>query len=272
MKLAAVDHEAGVISLSSNGGIGWAAANAPARRWRSVAVSIDGTRLAAGTDFGTNYDQPPSIYTSTNSGETWTLTSAPGLPWQTIACSADGTRLAAGVYGGSIYLSSDSGFTWNAADVPNLRWGGIASSADGNRLAAAAWEGAVYVSSDYGRTWTKANGPAASWQTVASSADGLRLIAGVWNLSSGGIYTADLPPVLNIASSSEGALISWPAPAAGYTLEQNSDIAEPNWHAVPVMPTLVGGQNQICIQSVNGMSSYRLRRTGPTQKHAIAQR
>lgn len=258
MRLLAVDHNMGLIYHSADGGRTWAATSAPNRRWRSIASSADGTTLAAGTDFGTNFDQMPSIYVSTNSGTTWTLTSAPGQPWQTIASSADGTKLAAGAYGGLIYLSKNSGVSWSPANVPSLRWGGIASSADGTRLGAVAWEGAVYVSGDSGMTWTKVKGPAASWQTVAGSADGLRLFAGIWNLSSGGIYEADLPPALSITPSSGGTLISWPAPAAGYALQQNSNITAPDWVPVSVAPRVAGGQNQIVVHPTGVSCSYRL--------------
>lgn len=270
MKLTAIDHEAGRIYLSTDGGLNWTAGNTPYERWRSVASSADGTRLAAGSDFGTNYNQTPAIYTSTNSGNTWTRTSAPAYPWQTLASSADGTRLAAGAYGGPICLSSDSGATWSIADVPNFRWGGIACSGDGSHLAAAAWEGAVYISRDFGRTWGAASAPAASWQAIACSADGLRLVAAIWGLSSGGIYSADLAPALSIRSSSDGTVISWAAPASGYVLEQTSDIIVPNWQAVSVPAVVVGGQNRVVVQSRGPMSSYRLRKTGSEPKEIVA--
>ena len=266
MKAVAADHEAGLIYLSTDGGTTWQPSAAPNRRWRSVAVSADATRIVAGSDFGMSYNQLPSIYTSTNSGANWSLTSAPAFPWQAIACSADGTKLAAAAYGGSIYLSADAGATWSAANVPSLRWSAIACSADGTRLAADAWEGVVYVSSDSGHTWAKANAPAVSWQTIASSADGLRLVAGIWNLTSGGIYAADLPPALRIQSSSDGAVISWPAPASGYVLEQNSDVTAPSWQPVSTAPAIVDGQNQIRIHSGTSVCNYRLRWSGLNQR------
>lgn len=261
LKAIAAEHQAGLLYLSADGGTTWQPSPAPNCRWRSVAMSADGSKLVAGSDFGTNYNQLPSIYTSTNSGASWSLTSAPAYPWQALACSSDGSKLAAGAYGGAIYLSEDSGVTWAPAHVPSLRWSGIACSADGTRLAADAWEGDVYVSNDSGQTWAKANAPAVSWQTIASSSDGLRLVAGVWNLTNGGIYAAEFPPALNISASSDGGtVISWSAPASGYALEQNSDLIAPHWQPVPISPTVVDGQNQIRIHSGTGACSYRLRR------------
>jgi hypothetical protein len=253
----------GHIYSSIDGGITWIPTSAPNRRWRCVASSADGTKLAAGTDFGTNYGEIPSIYTSTNSGASWTITSAPGQPWQTIASSADGNRLAAGVYGGLIYLSANSGQSWTPAKVPDLRWSGIASSADGSRLAAVAWEGAVYVSSDSGQNWRMVNAPSAAWQTVACSTDGLQLFAGIWSLSSGGIYTASLPPILSITASNGGTLISWPAPSNGFALEQSSDIGARRWEAVSVTPAVICNRNQVLIRPMKAICSYRLVKSTP---------
>jgi hypothetical protein len=264
-KVFAADHDMGQIYMSVDGGISWKPTGAPNRQWRSMAVSADGTRLAAGTDFGTSYNDGPLIYTTTNSGDTWTVTSAPGKPWQAIASSADGSKLAAGAYGGLIYLSSDSGVTWRPANVPALRWGGIASSMDGSRLVAAAWEGEVYLSSDSGQTWSKANGPVASWQTVACSADGVRLFAAIWDSWEGGIYAAQLPPILSISPSNGGTVISWPSPATGYALQQSSNLGQGKWQPVPAAPSLVRGQNQIMIPSTNENCAYRLVKIELTQ-------
>jgi len=257
VKLVAVDYNMGRIHISTDSGNTWTPTTSPARRWRSVTCSADGTKLVAGSDYGTNYSDLPSIYTSTDSGATWKVTTAPHQPWQTITSSADGTKLAAGVYGGLIYLSADSGATWAPAGVPSLRWGGIASSADGARLAAAASEGSIYVSADWGRTWLKANAPTQQWQTVASSADGIKLAAGIYDLSSGGIYAATAPPALTIAVYGNSAVLSWPASATGFTLQQSPDLSNSSWTDVGT-GNLVGGVNQIALPAAAGRAFFRL--------------
>jgi hypothetical protein len=214
-------------------------------------------KLVAGTDYGTNYSDVPSIYTSANGGGSWQLTTAPHQSWQALASSADGTKLAAGVYGGLIYVSTDSGSTWTPANVPSLRWGSIASSSDGSRLAAAAWEGSIYVSTDAGHTWSKANAPTQQWQTVASSADGIKLAAGIYDVSTGGIYTATAPPNLNIRVTATTAALSWPAAATGFTLQQNPDLSTPNWTDVGA-GNLVAGENQVVLPRTSGPRFFRL--------------
>jgi hypothetical protein len=91
----------------------WTLTSAPTNSWQSVAISADGTKVAA---VANQYDGDGLIYTSTNSGTTWTPTSAPRTNWGSVACSADGTKLVAGVgeffvSSGSIFTSTDSGAT-----------------------------------------------------------------------------------------------------------------------------------------------------------------
>lgn len=260
-KLVAVDNDFGLIYTSSDSGTTWRPTSAPNKRWRSVASSADGTKLVAGTDYGTNYDQLPSIYTSADSGLTWRVTSAPAVTWQSIACSADGTKLIAGAYSGPIYLSADSGSTWTAANVPAAHWDGVGSSTDGTKLVAAAWEGMIYVSPDSGRTWTSANAPQAQWQMVANSADGTKLFAGIWNIWNtppAGIYSADIPPLLNISFSKGSPVLSWPSSALGFTLQESSDFTNPNWTDVPTTQSLASSQTQVTLTPRNGSHFYRL--------------
>lgn len=116
-KLAALNGH-GKIFLSSDSGASWLTANVPKTNWTGIALSADGTKMAACAR---------SICTSTDSGATWT--EQPGSPkflfagtlqglfWSSIASSADGNKLvAAGDQGGStnqmIYTSADSGVTW----------------------------------------------------------------------------------------------------------------------------------------------------------------
>ena len=138
-----------------------------ARRWRAVASSSDGLRLAAAVAGG-------QVYTSGDAGATWTARET-SRNWSSVASSSDGIRLVAAVAGGQIYTSVDAGATWVARES-NRAWQSIASSADGARLAAVAHGGQIYTSTDGGATWT-ARESSRLWTSVASSSDGTRLVA-----------------------------------------------------------------------------------------------
>ncbi len=271
-RLLAADNELGGIYQSTDGGANWTLTAAPAKRWRCISSSADGMRLAAGTDYGSEYGELPAIYVSQDGGTTWNSSDAPALPWQAITSSADGMKLAAAVYGGLIYLSSDAGAHWSAANVPASHWGGVSSSSDGATLVASSWEGLVYVSHDAGLTWTNATAPDACWQTVAVSRDGSRAFAGIWNDWAGqvgGIYSAKFsppsnaiaalnPPVLNLSYHGQTAILSWPASASGFTVQENSDLTSPAWTDVTVSATLVNGQNQVVVPTATGSHFFRL--------------
>ena len=133
--------------------------NSGSRDWRSIAMSSDGTKLAAGTHNG-------YIYTSTDGGNTWTArTGAGSRYWYSIAMSSDGTKLAAVVSGGYIYTSTDGGDSWTSRiGAGNRYWSSIAMSSDGTRLLA----GAIYqnpygadlqYSTDSGIVWQQAPTP-----------------------------------------------------------------------------------------------------------------
>ncbi len=277
-RLVAVDYDVGGIYTSSDSGATWVLTSAPAKRWRCVACSANGMRLVAGTDFGAEYGQLPEIYTSVDAGASWTLTTAPNEPWQTLACSDDGMKIAAGVYGGLIYLSSDAGTNWAAAAVPSMRWSSISSSGHGTKLVAAASDGQLYVSADTGRTWTAAVAPHASWQAVSCSFDGSRAFAAVWNVWNdgvSGIYTAQTlspvsdgdpigtnasltGPALDIKLASGNAVVSWPASATGFRLQQTSSLSSSDWTDVPSAPVQAGDRNQVSLPFAAGNHFFRL--------------
>ena len=165
------------------------------------------------------------------------------------------------VPGDPTYLSIDSGLSWKQAGLPVRRWGGVAGSSDGRRLIAAAWEGDVYISCDSGQSWNREDAPVGPWLPVASSADGIHVFLGIWDTSSGGIYQAQLAPVLQIKPSRTGTVVSWAGPATGYLLQQNPDISSANWSLVNSRPTMINGQNQVVFPTMPGVGAYRLVRT-----------
>jgi alpha-tubulin suppressor-like RCC1 family protein len=164
---------------------------ASSRDWASIAMSADGTRLAAVVSSG-------NVWVSSDSGLTW---ASKGMQrsWSKIACSSTCQYIVASAATGYLYVSTDYGDTWTAVVTDLSRnWRGVAVSADGSRMAAAyqGWgaayrNGAIYLSFDYGATWTASTSYGSrsgdTFQEVAMSANGHVLIAGSYG---GGLYTS----------------------------------------------------------------------------------
>jgi hypothetical protein len=220
----------------------------------SVASSADGSKLAVAFAMG-------DVARSADSGMTWVSNGLPVLVdkrpaeelighWNGIASSADGNELVVvtGLAGSPpitpIYISTNAGMTWQTSGAPtNLEtsWRAAALSADGSKIVAAAgwWNGSgpIYTSADSGLTWVSNRAPVALWSAVASSADGSKLVATV---DGGGIYTFQSTPApqLKIVSSGGEIILSWIAPSANFTLQQNSDLTTTNWMDVTNASTL----------------------------------
>jgi len=120
--------------------------------WKSIAMSSDGSKIAAAVFGG-------YIYTSTDGGANWTeQTSAGPRNWYSIAISSDGSKIAAADYGngfgGYIYTSTDGGATWAQTSADARYWRSIAISSDGSKIAAAdngnGSGGYIYTSTDGG--------------------------------------------------------------------------------------------------------------------------
>lgn len=143
------------------------------RTWSGVAMSSDGSKLAACAVGG-------SIWTSTDAGVTWTeRTSAGARNWNGICSSTDGTKLAAISSAGKIYTSADSGATWTERNSGVTGdWGVVTCSADGLKLFASnhSYGGFGYTSTNQGAAWTtRSTMGRCLW--AASSADGNKLAA-----------------------------------------------------------------------------------------------
>ena len=95
---------------STDNGVTWVEKTAAGTGgWENIAVSYNGSRLAANTG-GT-------IHLSTDGGTTWTVSTPPLLPYGAtlqppIASSSDGMTLLVSEFGGYIYESPDGGSTW----------------------------------------------------------------------------------------------------------------------------------------------------------------
>jgi hypothetical protein len=244
----------GVIYASTNSGGDWTNIS-PAKTywgyWSSIASSADGTKLVAGVYGGL-------ISASTNSGNTWTASDAPSQNWQSIATSTDGTRLVAAAYYGLIYTSTNAGLHWISNSPPSKSWSCVASSADGTKLVAVA-SGLICTSTNSGATWSTNSAPNEPWTSVASSADGTRLVAVA---SSGAIYVSQTQvnsvPPLSISPAANQLVISWPTGAAGFVLQQNSNLATTNWIVVTNAVNPTGSQNQVFISPLTTNNYFRL--------------
>jgi hypothetical protein len=252
---------------------GWLALDSPFYSpWKSVACSADGSRLIAGSvTWGTTTIDPDgnamppvlvhgSVWTSADSGATWQFQNVPLGEWYCVSSSADGSRLVA-MGGGLAYTSEDSGTNWTKVSVPVQTWTALASSADGTKLVAVASDlKQIFMSSDAGITWTNAGAPCADWTSVASSADGSKVVAVAGGDSAvGRIYTwrAALP-ALSITLSANTALISWPASAVGFGLQENPDLNSKNWTDLTSTPAVTNQQNQLIVSTSDGTRFYRL--------------
>ena len=155
--------------------------------WRAVAVSSDGTTLAAAYDQG--------VWTSGDSGATWGQAYDAGMTYwsnlRDIAMSDDGSLMAVVEYSGALYTSSDH-YSWNSPSsmsddgAVTHDWQAIAMSADGGTIVAVAAEdynymgGGVYLSTDFGSTWSTAvfgGGASLNLVDVAVAGSGSRLSA-----------------------------------------------------------------------------------------------
>jgi DNA-binding beta-propeller fold protein YncE len=281
-KLAAADlssavsglvHGLAIYTSTNFSGVWTRATNAPMLGWESVALSADGTKLAAVANGSAN------IYTSPDFGTTWITNNVPISPngiqsgWSSIASSADGSKLIAAAGGngaaGFIFISTNSGAAWTvtATNIPSgliaHPWIYVASSADGSKLAAVADVasplGVVITSTNSGATWTTNAVPNLTWNAVALSADGARMVVTVGYPSYvGPIYTTQTTPspVLNLSAPNN--VISWIIPSLDFTLQQSPDLM--NWTDVTNLPVLnlTNLQNQVTLPPTDGNSFFRL--------------
>lgn len=164
----------GYLYISTNSGLTWTERTAAGSHWwTSVAISADGTKLAAiGDDI---------IYTSSDSGVTWTEHPTPFFRhWTSLAMSANGVKLlVVDPVTDALATSTDSGLTWTEQNVPGgSDFSAVAISADGNKMITGTYYGYIYTSSDSGVTWVPQTGAGSRyWQSIAASKDASQVVA-----------------------------------------------------------------------------------------------
>jgi photosystem II stability/assembly factor-like uncharacterized protein len=257
----------GQIHLSQNSGLDWGTPSDPATNlwqfWLSIASSADGSKLVAVNAAG-------SIYTSQNFGNSWSQTSAPNESWFGVASSTNGNHLVAVGNAGPIYISTNSGAMWWAAtNAPVAGWAAVCSSSDGSKLAAVQWGGQVYTSVDGGIIWLPRSVPntydAGGIWGIAMSNHGDKIVTagdGPWG---GPVYSWQPQPILTIEETGNfNAMVnlSWPASAAGFSLQGNTALTMANWIAVSNMPAISNGRYQSLFAPSEAFQFFRL--TFPT--------
>jgi photosystem II stability/assembly factor-like uncharacterized protein len=171
---------------STNSGESWTKTTFDTlKTWNDIAISADGTYIAAVTEDG-------EIYISTDSGASWDPYTVEGVTGYThIKISDNPKTLVAmgfslddgkGVWMPKLCTSTDSGVSWNVKDVSvRQTWDGesyirgMAISANGTKVAAVDDMG-IYTSADSGTTWQFKNFEY-PFYGIASSADGTKLAA-----------------------------------------------------------------------------------------------
>lgn len=142
----------GVIATSIDGGKNWSENLTVGRRnWYKVAVSNDGTKMAA-------VDTGGFIYTSDDYGANWNASTSAGQKnWWSIDVSDDGQVIVAAAENSNIVVSNDFGTNWNlVSTLTDKRWNSVTISGDGMKIFALGDYGAgLYYSEDSGKTWAK---------------------------------------------------------------------------------------------------------------------
>ena len=82
------------------------------------------------------------------------------------------------------------------------------------------------------------------------------LTGGFWSLLSV-VQTAGSPTLRIFLTTTNTAVVAWPAPSTGFTLQVNTNLGTTNW-AASGAPAVVGGENQVIIAPPVGRQFFRL--------------
>ena len=91
---------------------------------------------------------------------------------------------------------------------------------------------------------------------VTMTGGGYSLTGGFWSLLSV-VQTAGGPTLRIFLTSTNTAVIAWPAPSTGFHLQRNTDLTTTNWSATGA-PLTVGSEYQVVIQPPAGRQFFRL--------------
>jgi hypothetical protein len=146
---------------------------------------------------------------------------------------------------GPIYSSTNSGMTWVVINKPGTYEFPLTSDSDSDSYFAKA---TLYPSLE---NQTSTNPLPSHWYAIGSAPDGSKLV-----------MTGDSSqpaPVLSIGHSGNEVIVSWPANFSNFILQQNNDLATPNWVDVTNSVNVVGEENQVVISPAVDNNFYRLK-------------
>lgn len=98
--------------------------------------------------------------------------------------------------------------------------------------------------------------PAITAKNVLKTSADYSLIPGFW-----AIYALQIPgaPRLRIVlTETNTAVVAWPAPSSGWTLQLNTNLDTIQWRPAPQSVEVIGGENQIIVSPPLGDSFFRL--------------
>ena len=89
------------------------------------------------------------------------------------------------------------------------------------------------------------------------------MIGGNFTLQGGfwpGVAVVQTPgaPTLSIQATNQTLVLTWPAPATGYVLQENPSLTTTNWTTVSNAPAIVVGEKRVTISSPLVNRFYRL--------------
>ena len=99
--------------------------------------------------------------------------------------------------------------------------------------------------------------------TIGQHDAGGPMTGGTYSLTGGfwALYAVQTPgaPTLRIfLTSTNTAVVAWPQPSTGWSLQQNSDLRPSGWTNAAQTPIVVGNDNQVIISPPAGKRFYRL--------------
>ena len=87
------------------------------------------------------------------------------------------------------------------------------------------------------------------------------LISGFWAVYA--LQTPGAPRLRIFLTSTNTAIVAWPAPSTGWTLQVNTNLGATLWQAPSQTVKVIGDENQILVAPPLGESFFRLHFTGP---------
>ena len=110
---------------------------------------------------------------------------------------------------------------------------------------------------------TSTNGQYSLSGTIGQHDAGGPMTGGKYSLAGGfrafsAVQTPGAPSLRIFLTSSNTAVVAWPEPSTGWTLQHCSNLATPVWSAAGGTVGVVGSENQVIIHSPTGSRFFRL--------------